>query len=133
MSRLLFVLVIPVLALAVVACGGSAKSIEALATEAADVQPSRTPHVVARGLKFDTKTIVVPARTEVSIEFENRDAGTVHNISVYRDSSAKERIYEGELFRGSETKTYTFTSPDAGAYYFRCDAHPDMNGAFVAK
>jgi plastocyanin len=133
MSRFLLVLVIPVLALTAAACGGSGKSIEALATEAADVQPSRTHHVVARGLKFDTKTIVVPASTEVSIEFENRDAGTVHNISVYRDSSAKEKMYAGELFRGSETRTYTFASPDAGTYYFKCDAHPDMNGAFIAK
>jgi plastocyanin len=31
---------------------------------------------------------------------------------------------------GRKTIDYTFTSPGPGTYYFRCDAHPDMNGTF---
>jgi hypothetical protein len=30
-------------------------------------------------------------------------------------------------------ETYSFTAPPAGLYAFRCEAHPDMNGVFIAK
>lgn len=117
-----------------VACGGSKTDLPALATEAANVQPQEDVTVVAKNLKFNTNTIVVPAGQQLSITLDNQDSGTLHNISVYTsESSDHQAIYKGELFKGKNQETYTFTAPAPGVYYFRCDAHPDMNGAFVVK
>ena len=118
-----------------VACGGGSDAdLPALATEAADVQPVSELTVVANDLEYDTDTIVMPAGQDVSITLDNQDGGTLHNIAVYIDEDGeREEVYRGELFEGEESKTYAFTAPPAGVYLCRCDAHPDMNGVFVAR
>ena len=116
------------------ACGGSDADLTAIATEAADVQPQTELTVVAEDLEFDTDTIVVPAGEEVSLTLDNQDSNAMHNIAVYVDEGGeREEVFRGDLFEGVESRTYTFTSPEAGVYLFRCDAHPDMNGAFIAR
>jgi plastocyanin len=120
----------------VAACGGGSDAdLPALATEAANVQPQVQVTVVADDLKFDTDTIVVPADQEISITLDNQDAGTLHNVAVYTSIEGEDRreIYRGDLFNGRETRTYTFTAPAPGVYLFRCDAHPDMEGVFIAR
>jgi plastocyanin len=117
-----------------VACGGGSKAnTSSLATEAAGQSPQTALTVEAKSLKFNTKTIVVPADTSVTITFDNEDGGTLHNMAFYPDKEAKDAFFKGDLISGKATKEYTFTTPDAGVYYFRCDAHPDMNGAFIVK
>jgi plastocyanin len=32
---------------------------------------------------------------------------------------------------GVQSTTYQFRGLPAGTYFFQCDVHPDMNGAFV--
>jgi plastocyanin len=116
------------------ACGGGSRAdIQTLATQSADVAPSAALTITAKDLKFDKKALVVPANTAVTLTLVNEDAGALHNVAIYRDESAKENVYRGELFEGKKTVTYALTSPPAGVYYFRCDAHPDMNGAFIAR
>jgi plastocyanin len=117
-----------------VACSGSSKpDLQSLATEAAGAQPETAVTVTAKNIKFDKKTIVVPAGQEVSLTLDNEDSGTLHNIAIYTDDDDKEEIHRGDLFKGKDQQTYTFTAPAAGVYLFRCDAHPDMNGAFIVK
>ena len=121
-------------ALGILACGGSEADLPALATQAAGIEPSAQITVVADGLEFDTDTIVVPAATEVSITLDNQDSGTMHNVAVYIDEDGdRTEVFRGELFNGRDVRTETFTAPEAGVYLFRCDAHPDMNGVFIAK
>jgi len=91
-----------------------------------------TVAVMAEGFSFSTETITVPAGAEVTIEFDNRDDGVPHNVSVYTDSSAADAIFVGDIIAGPERATYTFTAPpEPGNYFFRCDVHPSMNGAFI--
>ena len=117
-----------------VACGGGGSAdLPDLATQAAGTTPQSNVTVEAKSLKFNTKSIVVPAATAVTVTLNNQDGGTLHNIAVYRAKDAKDVIFRGDLFEGREEKDYAFQSPEAGVYYFRCDAHPDMNGAFIAK
>ena len=117
-----------------VACSSSSKpDLQALATKAADTQPQTDITVTAKNLKYDTDTIVVPAGQDISITLNNEDSGTLHNIAIYTDEEKKQEIYRGDLFKGKDQQTYTFTAPAAGIYLFRCDAHPDMNGVFVVK
>lgn len=89
------------------------------------------PVVVAEGLQFDTTELDLPAGQPVTISFENKDAGTPHNIAIYADASAATVLFQGEEFPGPATQTYKIDPLDAGEYYFRCDVHPTMNGTVV--
>jgi plastocyanin len=116
---------------AVIACGGDSTDVNVLATAAADTEPSSSFNVVAKGTKFDTDTLVAVADEEVVISFENHDSA-LHNIAVLTEKGG-DTIFRGELFTGTDTREYRFQAPSPGVYYFRCDAHPEMNGVFIAK
>ena len=137
MKRYFLLALVPVFALLAslaVACGGGGSAdLPDLATQAAGTQPQTNVTVEAKALKFNTKTIVVPAKTNITVTLDNQDGGTLHNIAVYGAKDAKDVIHRAELFQGRDSKAETWESPEAGVYYFRCDAHPDMNGAFIAK
>lgn len=91
-----------------------------------------TVAIAAENFGFSTETITVPAGAEVTIEFDNRDDGVPHNIAVYTDSSAADAIFVGEVVTGPTRTTYTLTAPETpGNYFFRCDVHPAMHGAFI--
>jgi plastocyanin len=113
------------------ACGGGSADISVLATAAADATPASSFNVVAEDIEFDTDTLVVVAGREVVIDFENRD-GAMHNIAVFTEKGG-DVIYRGELFTGDDRREYRFQAPPAGVYYFHCDAHPEMEGVFIAR
>ena len=73
--------------------------------------------------------------SHVSISFSNKDAGVLHNFSLYADAGHTQAIFQGDLTTGPETTTYTFDAPSTpGTYYFHCDVHPDqMKGVFTVK
>jgi plastocyanin len=90
--------------------------------------------IAAQNNKFDESRLVVPANTEVTVVFENRDAGVLHNFAVYRTQQATDVVYRGDLVSGTGTREEIFLSPGPGSYFFRCDVHPDtMTGSFVAR
>jgi plastocyanin len=92
--------------------------------------------VTAMNIAFDTDLIEVPAGEEVAIQFENPDS-VEHNISVYPDQASgldlADAIFEGEIIQGGDSTTYNVPAVEAGEYYFQCDVHPNMNGAYVAE
>jgi plastocyanin len=110
-----------------VACGNGGST--------ADVTPAPSVdlHIKAKNLKFDQKVLAAVANSEISLTFNNDDSGTLHNVAIYTDKGAKEEIWVSKLISGKKIESYTFTSPGPGTYYFRCDAHPDMNGTFVVQ
>ncbi len=90
--------------------------------------------IAAKGLLFDKRTLTAPAQTEVTIRFNNQDAGVIHNVAVYTNRSARTKIFVGELFAGPKAVDYKLTTPGPGSYFFRCDVHPDtMTGTFAVK
>jgi plastocyanin len=92
--------------------------------------------LTAEKFAFDKDTMTVPPGAEVTIHFNNKDAGVPHNFSLYTDSSASPpAIYSGKVITGPATITYTFTAPSIpGSYFFRCDIHPKtMIGTFVVQ
>ena len=47
---------------------------------------------------------------------------------------AADAIFVGDLITGPDRVTQTFTAPaEPGTYYFQCDVHPFMNGAFIVE
>jgi plastocyanin/uncharacterized membrane protein len=83
---------------------------------------------------FDDQAFVpdhlrLPANEPVELAFDNRDGGVQHNVAIYRDSSAEESLFVGDLIAGAETVAYGVPALDPGEYYFRCDVHPQMDGS----
>lgn len=84
--------------------------------------------IAAKDIQFDKKEIDLSAQTEAKIVFHNSDTGVPHNVAFYKTEAAAEPIFKGKLITGDATETYTFTTPAAGEYFFRCDVHPSMKG-----
>jgi hypothetical protein len=98
-------------------------------------EPAGTPllTLTAWEVTFDTREIRVPADQPVHLRLDNRDAGILHNIAVYRDPQASELVARGKLFDGPEARDYRFDGFSPGSYYFQCDLHPAMNGTFISQ
>jgi plastocyanin len=116
-----------VLALALGACSGGGGG----TTDTATCTPSGTAlKVSAKGFQFDTNCLAAPADQAFTIEFDNQDAGTPHNVSIL---SGGDKLFTGEVFSGPKTETYDVDALKAGTYEFKCDVHPTMEGAFIVE
>ena len=88
----------------------------------------------AEEVKFSTDKLTATADEEVTVEFENGDAGVYHNFALYEgDGPDAAPVFNGEGFPGVNHRTYTFKAPPPGAYVFVCDFHPNMKGTFVTE
>ncbi len=94
-------------------------------------EPGGGVTVVAQNVAFDTATIVLPSDVPTTITFDNRDAGTQHNIAFYTDQELSQELFNGELITGPDTVVYPVPALQTGEYYFLCIVHPTMNGAVV--
>ena len=89
----------------------------------------------AKDLKFDKAEITVPANTDATIDFENKDTQP-HNVIVFNGADATApRLDDGQLIANAGQKVkYKFKSPGPGTYFFHCDIHPaQMTGKVVVK
>jgi plastocyanin len=89
--------------------------------------------IVAVGIAFDTPCVNVPAGEPITIAFDNQDAATQHNLQIYPSAdqvSADAALTQNEVITGPATTEYQVPALDAGTYYFQCDIHPNMNGAW---
>jgi plastocyanin len=128
-KRLIATLALATVALAAAACAPSNATTGTPAPTAA-VDPS-SPVVIAKDMKFQTPNVTAPAGKAFAMTFENQDSQP-HNVSIYTDSSASQRLYEGEIF-SSGSRVYQVPALAAGTYFFRCDVHQDMTGTIVAQ
>jgi len=89
----------------------------------------------AKNIAFNKSSITVPAGAQITINFDNEDAGIPHNFAVYETSAATNNIFKGQTITGVSSTTYTFTAPSTpGTYFFRCDVHPNqMTGNFIVQ
>ncbi len=91
--------------------------------------------LTAQNMTFDKTSITVPAGAKVTIIYNNMDKGVSHTFSLYKDSSATDKIFVGAPVTGPGTVNYNFTAPSTpGNYYFRDDVNPTtMNGTFIVQ
>ena len=128
MKRLVPSLGLLLLALILVACSGGGS---ATVGPAASV-PAGAIAISAKDLKFSTATLTAPADEAFQIAFDNQEAAP-HNVAIYTDESAAEKILVEEPFTGPKQVIYSVPATPAGTYFFRCDIHPDMKGSLVVE
>jgi plastocyanin len=122
MNRLLpsALITIAIVTLAACSTGSSGRTVE----------PSIDPDAVviaADDLVFSASTLSAPADEPFQIAFDNQESAP-HNVAIYRDDSATEKVFGSDPFSGPAVVTYDVPALAAGTYYFRCDVHPDMAG-----
>jgi plastocyanin len=113
-----------------------APSVEASATPASSGgsgSASGAVAISASGIAFEQTTVDVPAGKAFQIAFDNKDAGTPHNVAIHKDNATGTEVFKGEIVTGPTTVTYDVPALDAGAYAFVCTVHPNMTGTLTAQ
>jgi plastocyanin len=116
---------------AVIGVGLFALNLESRPEEAKAGGPSPAViKLVAKGTAFDKTELSFPAGAKVTIDFDNQDAGTPHNVAIFSKDNPNDVVFRGQLITGPTTATYTFTAPaQPGTFVFHCDVHPtQMHG-----
>jgi plastocyanin len=129
-KRLIATLALATVALAAAACSSTNAGEPSGPASPVPADPN-APVVVARDMRFTTPEVVVPADKPIELTFENQE-GAPHNVAIYTDASAKQALFQGEIFSAG-TRVYQVPALAAGTYFFRCDVHPDMTGTIVAE
>ena len=130
MKRLIATLALATVALAAAACAPANADTGGTPAPTAAVDAD-SPVVVAQGIQFQTKDVTAKAGKPFALKFQNQDTAP-HNVSIYTDSSASKRVFEGEIFSQGE-RVYQVPALTAGTYFFRCDVHPDMTGTLTVE
>ena len=80
--------------------------------------------LAAQNVKFDKTDLSAPANTAFTIHFDNRDAGTAHDVDILDASGAK--VFDGKDFPGPAAQDYGVGALPAGTYKFECSIHPAL-------
>ncbi len=92
-----------------------------------------TVQLSALGVKYEQTAISAPAGVPFKIDFENKDPGTPHNVSIHKGSPTGAEVFQGQVFNGVAKKTYDVPALDAGTYAFVCTVHPTMTGTLTVQ
>ena len=121
------VLIIVLVGSGLAACGGGGSS------HHGTCRPSGSSlSISAQNVRFSTDCLAAPANHPFTIDFDNKDEGVPHNVSIL--SSNGQSLFKGQTITGSKSVTYRVGALRPGTYEFKCDVHPDsMQGTFVVK
>ena len=89
--------------------------------------------VTAHNLAFNTDKIALTTGPPASINFDNQDPGTQHNIGIYKEATFNTEIFTGQIIAGPNSIVYNLPPLAAGTYYFKCDIHATMKGTVVVS
>ena len=94
-----------------------------------------TVTVIGKNLQFDPRTINASAGAQVTVTFDNQDAGVLHNMQFFANKNRTSSLAKSDVSAGPSQHTLNFTAPTApGTYPYICDVHPDtMTGNLVVK
>jgi plastocyanin len=105
----------------------------AAASGAASAAPSggtsaggSTVQISALNIAFEQPSVTAPANAPFTIHFDNKDAGTPHNVEI-KDGSGM-TMFKGDIITGPAQADYSVPALPAGAYTFLCIVHPNMTG-----
>jgi plastocyanin len=91
--------------------------------------------IVGKNLQFDPRAVNASPGAQVTVTFDNQDAGVLHNIQFFGNKNRSSTLAKSDVSAGPTQHTVNFTAPTApGTYPFICDVHPDtMTGNLVVK
>jgi plastocyanin len=92
-----------------------------------------TLQLSALNVAYEQTALTAPAGTPFRIEFDNKDSGVPHNVSIHKDSTAGQEVFKGDIFNGPAKRTYDVPALDAGTYAFACSVHPSMTGTLTVE
>jgi hypothetical protein len=96
--------------------------------------PNLIIELKALSISFDQTELQAPAYAQVSIIVENGDKDGSHSFSLYRTPNGQGPVFVGGIVPSRQTRTFTFTTPEPGMYYFRDDLMPGLlNGTLETK
>lgn len=79
--------------------------------------------LTAKNVKFDQAALTAPA-TGFTIQFDNEDAGTPHDVDILDASGAK--VFDSKEFAGPAKQVLAVPALPAGTYKFECSIHPSL-------
>jgi plastocyanin len=120
---------------------GGAQLVDEEEVAAADSGGGGTPGgpvtvtVVGKNSTFAPRAINASSGAQVTVTFDNQDAGVPHNIHFFANRNRSSDLGKTEITAGPAQHTVNFTAPTAaGSYPFICDVHPDtMTGTLAVK
>jgi plastocyanin len=130
MNRLLSSVLLTVAIVVLAACSAGSTG-----SSGQPVAPSIDPDallITADDLAFSTRTLSAPADEPFQIAFDNQESAP-HNVAIYGDDSATEKVFGSDPFSGPAVVTYDVPALAPGSYFFRCDVHPDMAGELTVS
>ena len=87
--------------------------------------------IVASGIAFTTTAVSAPAGAAFTLEFDNEDAATPHDVQIKDASGAQ--VFETDVFPGVEKRSYPVPALAAGSYPFVCTIHSNMTGTLTVQ
>jgi plastocyanin len=80
-------------------------------------------------IQYEQTELKAPADKDFIIRFDNKDAGTPHNVEI-KDANGQS-VFKGDIFNGVAVKDYAVPALGAGTYQFVCTVHPNMVGTLT--
>lgn len=90
----------------------------------------QTVTIVAAQIAFNPADVTAPAGKAFTLEFDNQDASTPHDVLIKDASGAQ--VFKSDVFPGVSKRTYQMPALAAGTYSFSCTVHPNMTGTLTA-
>ena len=86
--------------------------------------PPGAVSIVAEGVKFTTTDVAAPANKDFTINFDNKDPSTPHDVDILGPDGSK--LFDGQPITGPKQTTYQVKALAAGSYKFECSIHPTL-------
>lgn len=90
-----------------------------------------TAPVGASTAGFTQTCLAANADKPFTLNFDNQDGGVPHNVAVFEDDTATNRIAGTEIAPGPIKQTLDIDALKAGNYFYKCEVHPNMAGTLV--
>ncbi len=89
--------------------------------------------LAAANIAFEPTSLTVPAGQAFTLRFNNKDAGTQHNVEIFDNPDHEGTpLFAGDLVTGVRSVDYAVPPLEAGTYFFQCVVHPTMTGEMQA-
>jgi plastocyanin len=95
--------------------------------------PAADVTIVAQNIQYTTTTATASAGKPFTIAFDNRDAGTPHNVSIHTGGAGGQQVFLGKIVTGPIIEVYDVPALAAGSYTYVCSVHANMTGTLTVK